>query len=190
MSEKTLESLHEAIQTSRAKLRLQVEALCEVITEDLPGYVLKKVRAAFVNDVDFAEAKTDVELVALKQNIADFGVALSERVQSHLLSDMEDWWGPDISLEAAGKTLNGNHMVWRKLEAIGTDIEKFIVDAGLEPMSVQYKTPAYFIDGKYLPGLIEKYWAQLAALRAVEEELALTEQEARKTRQASRWDTV
>jgi len=30
----------------------------------------------------------------------------------------------------------------------------------------------------------------LAALRAVEEELALTEQEARKTRQASRWDAV
>lgn len=190
MSEHDLESLNKGIEDAKAQLRPLIESICDVITNDLPGYVLKQVRASFIEDVKFAESKSDEELSALKQRIAAFGEALKGEIREKLLASMESWWGESVHLDRTGKTLEGNACVWSILSEIAPKISGFVSGEGLTPKEIVYATPARFIEGKYLPGMIEKYWAQLAALRALEDERVAVDNEARKTRQAARWDSL
>jgi len=190
MSEHDLETLNREIEEAKAQLKPQIESICDVICNDLPNFILKQVRAAFIEDVKFAESKSDDELSALKVRIGEFGSSLKSQIRAKLVADMKAWWDESVSLERTGKTLEGNSNVWAVLSEIAPKISEFISNEGLTPLSITYATPARFIDGKYLPGMIEKYWAQLAALRALEEERIAVDNEARKTRQASRWDSL
>ncbi len=190
MSDKTLEQLDEQIESIKAKLQLQVSELVNLIANDLPDYALKQIRRAFIEDVDFSEQKSDAELVEFKNRVQTFGKKLSEDVRASLLEDMNDWWNTHVSLDGAGKTLDGNPAISQKLSTISTRICDFINDENLQPVEVVYKTPARFIEGKYPPGMIEKYWSQLAILRAAEEERSVLDREARKARLAQRWDSI
>ena len=190
MGDKTLEQLDEQIETIKAKLQLQISELVTIITNDLPDYALKNIRRAFIEDVDFSEKKSDAELAEFKAKVNDFGKLLANVVRTDLLADMNDWWGPEISLDAAGKTLDGNPKIHEKLAAIATRIADFLEKEKLQKIDIVYHTPARFIDGKYPPGMIEKYWSQLAILRAAEEERAILDREARKARLAERWDSL
>ena len=122
--------------------------------------------------------------------VSDFGKQLATDIKKSLLEDMNDWWGAEVSLEAAGKTLEGNEKIHSKLNVISARILDFLEKENLQKIEVVYHTPARFIDGKYPPGMIEKYWAQLADLRAAEEERAILDREARKARLAQRWDSL
>ena len=190
MSDKTLEQLDEQIDAIKAKLQLQISELVDLITNDLPDYALKNIRRAFIEDVDFAEQKSDAELAEFKAKVAEFGKQLSCDIKKSLLEDMNDWWGAEISLDAAGKTLEGNEKIHHKLDVIATRIIDFLDKENLQKIEVVYHTPARFIDGKYPPGMIEKYWSQLAILRAAEEERSILDREARKARLAQRWDSL
>ncbi|MBQ1924914.1 MAG: hypothetical protein II180_02190 [Proteobacteria bacterium] len=190
MSESTIEQLDERIEQIKSKLQLQIEELVNIIANDLPDYALKHIRRAFIEDVDFAESKSDAELAAFKNKVAEFGQKLSEDVRANLLENMDDWWGKDVSLTAASKTLDGNPAIAQKLSVISQRILDFLDAEHLQRVEVVYRTPARFIDGKYPPGMIEKYWAKLADLRAAEEERELLDREARKARIAQRWDSL
>ena len=190
MSESTIEQLDERIEQIKSKLQLQIEELVTIITNDLPDYALKHIRRAFIEDVDFAEKKSDAELIEFKNKVAEFGKKLAEDVRASMLENMDDWWGKDVSLAAASKTLDGNPAIAQKLSVISQRILDFLDAEHLQRVEVIYRTPARFIDGKYPPGMIEKYWAKLADLRAAEEERELLDREARKARIAQRWDSL
>jgi hypothetical protein len=190
MSEKTLEQLDEEIEQIKAKLSAQIKDLVDIITNDLPDYALKNIRKAFIEDIDFAESKSDAELAEFKTRVADFGKKLASDVRTSLLDNMEDWWGAGISSENGGKKLDGNAAISKKLGVISERIGDFLKSEQLKPIEIHYTTPARFIDGKYPPAFIEKYWAQLANLRSVEEQRAELDLEARKARLAQRWDSI
>lgn len=190
MSDKTLEQLDEQIESIKAKLQLQISEFVNLISNDLPDYALKQIRRAFIEDVDFSEQKSDAELAEFKEHVAAFGKKLAEDIRTSLLENMNDWWNSDISLDGAGKTLDGNTAIAAKLGIISERICEFIKNENIQPIEVIYKTPARFIDGKYPPGMIEKYWSQLAILRAAEDERAILDREARKARLAQRWDSL
>lgn len=190
MADHVIETLDSEIEKTKSQLRPQIEAICDVIVNDLPNFVLKQIRTAFIEDVAFAESKNDAELVALKGRIAEFGKSLSDEIRSMLLADMNAWWGAEVSIEKTGKTLEGNDAVWKVLSQIEPRLNDFIWKEGIKAIEIHYTTPARFIEGKYLPGMIEKYWAQMTALRALENERAEADQEARKENQASRWDSL
>lgn len=190
MSESTIEQLDERIGQIKAKLQLQIEELVNIIANDLPDYALKHIRRAFIEDVEFAEKQSDAELAAFKAKVAEFGRKLSEDVRASLLENMDAWWGRGVSLEGASKTLDGNPAISAKLAVVSQRILDFLDAAHLQRVEVVYRTPARFIDGKYPPGMIEKYWAKLADLRAAEDERELLDREARKARIAQRWDSI
>ena len=184
----TLDQLDEQLEAIRAKLQLQIVELVDVITGDLPTFTLKQIRRAFIEDVEFAEKLSDAELTAFKSRVHAFGDALAVEIRASLLDDMDAWWGKAVPLDAGGKTLDGNPAIAAKLAVIAPKIEAFIDHEHLSPIEISYKTPAYFIQGKYAPGMIEKYWSQLANLRAAEESRAIVDREERKARLAQRWD--
>lgn len=190
MSEVRLVELNDSIEAVKSQLRLQIEELVDVVSGDLPGYVLKAVRRAFIEDVEFAEKRTDAELADFKDRVAEFGQKLSDETRAALMADMETWWGAGVDHQLVGKTLEGNAKIWSILVEIGDKTLAFIEREGLKAIALTYATPARFIDGKYPPGMIEKYWSHLATLRGLEEELLLASEASRKTRQASRWDSI
>lgn len=190
MSEKTLVQLDEEISTIKERLSAQISELVEVIVNDLPGYALKNIRRAFIEDVEFAESKSDAELTEFKARISAFGQQLSSEIRASLLENLEDWWGQDVALDNAGKTLNGNAKIWAKLDVINVRLSEFMAKENLKASDIHYTTPARFIEGKYPPGMIEKYWSQLGILRAAEAERAELDLEARKARLAQRWDSL
>lgn len=190
MSDKTLEQLDEQIDAIKDKLQSQIKELVDIIANDLPDYALKSIRRAFIEDVDSAEQKSDAELAEFKSRVVEFGKKLAEDMRSSLLENMEQWWGNGVSIEGAGKTLDGNKAIYAKLSMISERITAFIESEHLQKIEVIYHTPARFIDGKYPPGMIEKYWSQLAILRNAEEERSVLDREARKARLAQRWDEL
>lgn len=190
MDETKLIKLKTDIETIKLKLKQQIEELVDIITGDLPDYTLKTLRRAFIEDTDFAEKHTNDELTKFKNNVAEFGRTLSEETRNALINDIEIWWGPEVNPQLSAKTLEGNTEVWAKLLQIEKKLLAFIEEKGLAPISLSYATPARFIDGKYPPGMIEKYWAHISNLRKLEEELHLTNEAAKKTRQAERWDSL
>ena len=190
MGDKSLEELNEQIDAIKAKLQLQISELVDIICNDLPEYALKNIRRAFIEDVDFAEQKSDAELAEFKARVGEFGKKLSQDVRTSLLEDMDAWWGNQVSIEGAGKTLDGNPVIPRKLSVISERIKAFLEAEHLQKIDIEYHTPARFIDGKYPPGMIEKYWSQLAILRTAEEERSILDREARKARLAQRWDSI
>ncbi|MBR4984961.1 MAG: hypothetical protein IKY83_04400 [Proteobacteria bacterium] len=189
MSE-TIGQLDERIDQIKEKLQSQITELVDIIVNDLPEYVLKHIRRAFIEDVDFAEKKSDDDLKAFKARVSEFGKKLSDDVRASLLEDMDAWWGKDVSVSGASKTLDGNPAISAKLSVISQRILEFMDAESLARVEVVYRTPARFIEGKYPPGMIEKYWAKLADLRAAEEERELLDREARKARIAQRWDSL
>ena len=188
--DKTLEQLDEQMDAIKAKLHGQITELVDIICNDLPDYALKNIRRAFIEDVDSSERKTDRELAEFKARVQAFGKKLSDDVRASLLENLEDWWGSDVSLEGAGKTLDGNAAISKRLSVVSERILAFLKDEGLTEIEVSYHTPARFINGKYPPGMIEKYWSQLSLLRAAEEEHAVLDREARKAKLAARWDSL
>lgn len=186
----TLETLEHEIEAARQQLKPQIESICGIISGDLPNFVLRQVRGAFIEDLAFAQSKSDEELRAFKVRIAEFGEALASDIRRALLADLEIWWGKEVSLSQTGKTLEGNAKVWGILSGIPEKISTYMRGEGLTAPVIQYTTPARFIEGKYLPGMIEKYWVQLAALRALEDEHLAAVVEASKAAQATRWDSL
>lgn len=190
MSDKTLEQLEEQMDAIKVKLQAQVQEIVDITCNDLPEYVLKNVRRAFIEDVEYGEKKSDRDLAEFKVRVRDFGQKLSQEVRTALLSDMDAWWSKSISLEGAGKTLEENAAIYAHLAVISDRVIAFLKSEQLAPIEVEYHTPARFINGKYLPGIIEKYWALLADLRAKEEEHEVLDREARKAHLAARWDSL
>lgn len=190
MTEHTLEMLDEKVEFLKTKLNEQISELVEVIVGDIPAFTLRQIRRAFIEDVDFSEQKTDAELSEFKARVHAFGEQLATDVRASLLENPDLWRASDIDLANAGKTLDGNTKIAEKFAVIPKRIAEFLVNEHIAPIEVVYKTPAYFINGKYTPGLIEKYWARLGELRAAEEERAVVDKEARKARLAQRWDEI
>lgn len=187
MSQKTLEQIDEQIESAKLKLNANIRELVEIIVNDIPTFAQKHVRRAFIENVDRVENKTDAEIAEIKEKLGVFSHNLVEKYRAELLADENRWIGKDVPLDA-GKTLDGNPFIAPILARIADDIRAFIESIDLLPLEMIYKTPAYFINGKYAPGMIEKYWAQLADLRSLEEEYAQIEHETRKNKLAQRWD--
>lgn len=187
MNDSALHRLDGRLDSMRSKLDAQIRELADVIVNDIPTFAQKNVRKSFIESVDRVESKSDGEIAELKQKLRDFSASLTEKYRAALLAGMDIWRGSDVALDA-GKTLDGNAAVSAILSQIATDVAEFIEAADLCPIDIVYKTPAYFINGKYAPGMIEKYWMGLAALRALEKEREQAECEAKKVRVAQRWD--
>lgn len=190
MSEEKLEQLDEKIVAIEERLAQQVRELVDVITGDIPNFALKQVRKAFIEDVAFAEKQTDAQLSEFKANVETMGKGLSQSVRTSLLEDMSIWECADAAPGDDGKSLNGNPAVARRLEAVARTVSDFIVKSGLKAMEVVYRTPTYFINGKYAPGMIEKYWAELGKLREARQARKAEDLEVRRENLAKRWDMV
>lgn len=195
MSEISIDELRARLEAQSARLDEVIAELTSAICTDVPAFVARSARQVFVaQPLEHAAAQGEDEIRRLKQALGEHG----ERIASAARSTLDDralWRSGDVP-DGDSKSLEGNAALWHAVQEIARQTEEALRELGLQPapgrddLGLVYRTPTWFIDGKYPPGLVEKYWTQLALLRDLEHRI--TEETERQQREAlgQRWDDV
>lgn len=167
------------------------EEILPVLGEDLLRYPEREVRRRFVTSPDFAESLDDETIAAIKRDLARRAPQVRDRI-IHAMSE-EDRWLCGVEFEGPGRSLAENPKLWEPT-SLAVDLVREVLTAygfpGHEDFPREYKMPTWFILGKYLPGLAEKYWAAIAELREVRARIREVEEGMVRERLERRWDTV
>ncbi len=190
MSDAHLDDLHKQRAEQAARIMDSVNELVGVIVHDVPAFVLREVRRAFIAAMAFSEGLDEDAVKTLKARAGAFGEEISASLAKALEQDA--LWLDVEGGEMGGKTLEANLVVWRTLQGVAETTSGLLREVGFpEPedgFGVVYKTPTWFIERRYAPGLIDKYWTQLALLRHLDQEIDQHTKVLRRVTLESRWD--
>jgi len=159
-----------------------------VLAEDLLRYPAREVRRRFVADPEFAGRLPDAAIAGMKDAVA----ARAARARDEIMARMEEEaaWLAGVDAGGPGKSLAENEALWAPTrlaaEVVAAALKEYgFPDDGEAP---DYRMPTWFIGGKYLPGLAEKYWALMAEVREVRSRTGELEQKRVRDALAKRWD--
>ena len=75
------------------------------------------------------------------------------------------------------------------MQAAEKELQAFFVEFGIATAEVpQYKLPAYFVAGLYMPSLAEHYWRIVAESRELEEQKKKLAETSVRERLQAKWD--
>lgn len=179
-------------QTRERAIAIAKETI-EVFGTDLPLFVEREVKRAFVADPDFAESLDDDAIRALKDDVRDQALAAAAQVLESL-GDWELWLRGYKHVEGA-KSFEDHLELWDTVCSIGAPVEKILSAHGFPAGAaaaegLRYRQPKWFINGKLLTTLAEKYWRAMAELASVRAELEALDLQHRREALKQRWDAV
>lgn len=169
-----------------AKLAAEVR---NVLAEDLALFPAREVRRRFIADPEFATTLNDAKIAEIKADAARRGAEMRDRV----VAAMEDLglWLAGVDVHGPGKSFQENEQLWAVTAEACAVTRGLLRDYGFpgaEEANIEYRMPTWFIAGKYLPGLAEKYWALIAELRELRERIKAMEQARIRDALGKRWD--
>ena len=182
------------IRAREAKARQEVLKLAQevrsVLAEDLVQYPLREVRRRFVSAPDFAETLSDEQVAELKAELQAKAVEMRDRVIAALEDDQ--LWMEVIGPTGPGKSFAENERLWAPTRQAAALVASVLERYGFPPGegAPEYRMPTWFINGKYLPGLAEKYWAKIAEIRELREQAAELEKGRVRESLGKRWDKL
>ena len=173
----------------QAVLKVAAE-VTPILADDLLQYPLREVRRRFVASPEFAAAMDDDRIAALKADLAARASQARDRV-ARALEDPEPWVEAGEP-QGPGKSFAENARLWAPTEEVVSLVREVLEtykfpEAGGDP---EYRMPTWFIGGKFLPGLAEKYWALVGELRDLRARIADVEQAQVRDSLGRRWDKV
>ena len=160
-----------------------------VLAEDLNQFPSREVRKRFVADPGFAATLDDATIAAIKTDLARRGAEVRDRVLAAL--EQPEPWLAGVACEGPGKSLAENPTLWALTAEAAAVVRAALIEhrfPGAADADLEYRMPTWFIGGKFLPGLAEKYWAAIAELRELHERIAEVEQGRLRDGLAKRWD--
>ena len=172
----------------RQRIRQVAEDVTELLTEDLPLFVERELKRAFINNPEFARTMSDETLQQLKTDISVRGRSGCEQVIQRLAD--ESIWFPDSAPEESRHSIAQNTALWGVVSSICDDVVALREAYGF-PVSetpIQYRPPTWFIGRRYLPTLSEKYWKLVGELLDVESKMTEVKSEASQSELSQRWE--
>lgn len=171
------------------KVRFQqvIADIRAVLKADVEAFVVRETKKAFLSRSDVAEAMPAEKVGALKKRSVELGKSISASLDAAIADPA--LWNPPPGEPANPRDLVGVPEVWAKVEGVEKDLQAFLQEFGLGGAEApQYKLPAYFVAGLYMPSLAEHYWRIVVETRELEEQKKkLTETTVRERLQA-KWD--
>lgn len=162
-----------------------------LLADDLPKFVEREVKRAFVSNPDFATTIGTDTLKRLKADIQADGEAGTARILA-ALEDEALWFCDSPGDDDPRKSISENKALWDVVSTIAvvvTDLfERYGFPAGPEP--VTYRAPSWFIGRRYLPSLSEKYWRHVRDLAEARAQIGSIRTETARTELTKRWDEV
>jgi hypothetical protein len=186
-----LKELHAREARARAAILKLAAEVRQVLAEDLAQFPGREVRRRFVADPAFAATFDDARIAAVKADVAKRGAALRDRVVAAM--EDPDLWLAGVDATGPGKSLQENERLWAATAEAVTAARQAMKAHGFPAAgdaAVEYRMPTWFIGGKYLPGLAEKYWALVGELRDLRQRIAELEQSRVRDALGQRWDKI
>lgn len=161
-----------------------------VLAEDLVQFPAREVRRRFVANPEFAATLSDEQIAELKAELARRATEVRDRVIAAM--EPADLWVEATGPTGPGKSFAENERLWaptREAASLVAEVlERYGFPAG--EGAPEYRMPTWFIGGKYLPGLAEKYWALVAEVRELRERAAELERTRVRESLGKRWDKL
>lgn len=189
MDDMSLAELEQHIVMHRSRVLQAADGIKALLADDLAKFVEREMKRAFVTTPEFAGTIDDSALKELKADLASRGPAAAASVIEAL--DEEGLWFPSgVTADDERKSIDENEALWAVVSRIGDAIvaikEKYgFPDAG-EP--VTYRPPTWFIGGRYLPSLSERYWRHLRELAEAASAAGSIRAAHAKTELSRRWE--
>jgi len=185
---KELKDRESRARTAILKLASEVRP---ILLDDIAKFPAREVKRRFVANPEFAEGLDDRTIAALKVEVTALGETLRAKTCSAL--EQPDPWLAGVDVEATGKSFVDNAQLWSPMVEVASAVQEILVrhdfpDVKTDP--ADYHMPTWFINGKYLPGLAEKYWHLMAELRDLRIRIQEIEQARIRDSLAKRWDNV
>lgn len=190
----TLDNEIKALEERRNNLikqirRIKDEAL-PIIAEDLTLFPERELRRRFLNNRGFAESLDEDTIRAIKKEAREKGALISPKVISSMQED--ERWLAGVRFEGPGKSFAENAVLWEPTSLACEVVKELLVTFRFPDAetAVEYKMPTWFIKGKYLPSLAEKYWALIAEMKEVDQRLQEGKEALRRETLAKKWDSI
>ena len=185
----TVAELRQHIETLKDQVRSITSEIKELLRTDLPLFVDRELKNAFINNPEFAQTIGDDALQDIKNAVATQGASKRDEILASL--DEENLWMPsDISSEGTQKSISENNAVWSIVSRICDSVHTLKTQYNFPDADgpIQYKAPTWFIERRYLPSLSEKYWRAIRELNEAARQITESHATESKGQLARRWD--
>jgi hypothetical protein len=189
----TEREIDEQIELRRQRFEHVVQDIRHLLRQDLENFVVRETRKVFLSQPDVAGAMSPEAILALRREAQAVGKAEAEAAVTKL-GDIALWWtGEKLPRRDGDKSRDLSEVtaVWEAIHGVEAAFVAFMGRHGFRIDSAPvYKAPAFFVGGRYMPGLNEHYWRILDEIRELHEQrVALAERVTRERLQAL-WDAA
>ena len=159
-----------------------------LLAEDLPRFLEREIKKAFITHTDFASSLSNERLKSLKAEIVKRGPEAADAVLATLTDDL--WLADSSGDDDDRKSISENEPLWERISVISETATTLMAEYGFptgdEP--VEYRPPTWFIGRRYLPSLSEKYWRHVRELAEASTQIGSIVTEVSKSELTKRWD--
>lgn len=184
----SLDELQEHIRFVQQKIAQIRDDVLATFKEDFPKFVEREVKRAFLENAEHSASMSEQALKALKAEMVGVGAKATVAV----LADLTDstLWVTTGAPEST-KTLESNTELWAVVNGIADAVNQLLEKHGFPgPHTVAYKSPTWFIAGKYMPSLAEAYWRWNGDLSESRGKVAEMTDKVKKDDLLTRWDAT
>ncbi|MFT7624424.1 MAG: hypothetical protein ACI9WU_003611 [Myxococcota bacterium] len=175
----------------RARIMEVAEDVKALLVEDLPKFVEREMKRAFISAPGFASSIDDARLRKLKASVsAASSEATADIMKALTLDDL--WLPADATPDDSRKSMAENEPLWTAVSSICQAVTAVRSEYGFPAATqpIEYQPPTWFIGRRYLPSLSEKYWREVRELAQVQGQLGEISTEVSRADLSRRWDAV
>lgn len=165
-----------------------------VLRLDLPAFVEREAKRAFMAAPAFAEGLSDDAIAAIKGDVARSAAEARDRILAALA--VEDPWLAGAG-QAGGEELStsfeDNAALWQVIAGIDAAANDVLRRHFPEPEGghqARYRQPAFFVGGRHMKSVAEHYWRALRDVHDVRARRDQIEGARRAEGLRARWDSI
>ena len=191
-----LAALHEEETRAAGRALAAAADALAILREDLPAFVEREAKRAFLLAPSFADGLSDEAIAAIKRDLADAARDASGSILEALSGDGPWLAGVDhiAGDDDDDATFEDNPAVWSPVAEIAATTRAVLDRHGFPPSGqdtdLRYRQPAFFVGGRHMKSVAEHYWRALRDVRDLRLRSEQVTATARLNELRSRWDSV
>ncbi len=190
-----LDALAEEESRATARAMAAADDALRILEGDLPAFVAREVKKAFLASARFADSLSDEVIGAIKADIQRTG---DEAARSAVcaLQGQDPWLaGVDrLSVNEEASSFEDNPVIWAAVSPVEAATVGLLERHGFpEPdggFDVRYRQPAFFVGGRHMKSVAEHYWRALRDVREMRRRRDQLAASARAEELSQRWDAL
>lgn len=185
--------IDEQLELRRQRFEQVVQDIRHLLRQDLENFVVRETKKVFLGQPEVAEKMSPDAILALRREAQVIGKAEGEAAVARL-GDLVLWWtGADVARKGGEKMpdLSEVPAVWTHVRSVEEAFATFMRKHGFQiDVAPAYKAPAFFVGGRYMPGLNEHYWRIIDEIRELHDQRKALAERTTRDRLQALWDAA